>query len=74
MNAAMEHIRTQQSEKPGVEKTSKRARNAQFKRIAEMAPEERQTMMSEWAEKAGHEQGEDEPCEVCRFLMEQMKV
>ncbi len=61
-----------QPNKPGTVPRGTRERNALWKRLKSLDKPELQAIMEAMAERAGHAPNEDKPCELCKFLMDQM--
>lgn len=57
-----------QGDAPGTRTRGKREQNAIFDRVTALPREERQAMMVAMAERAGHQDGEEKMCELCRYL------
>lgn len=74
LTGALETAKGMQSTPTGTVEVRKGERTKLFKRLHALPKEERQVFMEEMADKAGHQHGEAAPCELCRFLAEQMKV
>jgi hypothetical protein len=68
MNRTVGAMASLQGDTPGTRQRGKREQNAIFNRISALPREERQSMMVAMAERAGHQDGEQKMCELCRYL------
>lgn len=72
MDATMTEMSKLQPGPMGTRERGTRERNRMFKDMVALPPAERQVIMMSMAERAGHQPDEDRPCELCRFLADQL--
>lgn len=69
---ARDEMKLQQSAKIGYQKRSQQASDMIVERLHTLPPQLRQTIMELIAKQAGHEDGEQQQCELCQFLSQQV--
>ena len=72
MGKTRDLLRGMQVSPPGTVPRGTRERNALWKKLKSLDKPELQATMEAMAQRAGHAPNESKPCELCRFLMEQM--
>lgn len=72
VEAMREQMRSIQEGPPGTVPRSPRERKNLWRKLKSLEKPELQGIMEAMAERAGHTADEERPCELCRFLIEQM--
>lgn len=72
MAETLKLLRTEYGGRPGTVARTRRERTALWKKLISLDKASVQSIMEELAAAAGHTPDEQQPCEVCRFLMERM--
>ncbi len=61
-------MKAMQPDVPGTTKRTTQERNRVWNQLISLPTEERQAMLLAMSERAGHQYGEAQPCELCQFI------
>lgn len=57
-----------QTDRPGTRKRTTQEKNKLWNSLISLGREERQAILLGMAERSGHQDGEQSPCELCQFI------
>lgn len=73
MMSSVDYLAGLQSEPVGKRTRTPEEMDEMWNIIADLPREARQSAMVKMAKRAGHEEGEKEPCELCKFVGSRLK-
>lgn len=71
--SALIELKARQDGPPGTIPRTEREKTNLWKKLNSLERPELEAMMTQMAERAGHEQGEKKMCELCRFLSDRLE-